>query len=142
MCDFEHITGRASFLKLSDERVIAQRRRKEVASREARYLKIDPSLPNPYTATGTRLVPLALQRKGSPCETYYVPECLECGKPIPDFRAANVSVIGETDEEPTPIGKLGDADPFLIPSEGAYTTAQDTSTSNKFGAAKSDDRSG
>jgi hypothetical protein len=74
--------------------------------------------------------------------SYYVPECLECGKPILDFRAANVSVIGETDEKPTPIGKLGDADPFLIPSEGAYTTAQDTSTSNKFGAAKSDDRSG
>jgi hypothetical protein len=90
--------------------------------------------------SGTRLVPLALQRKGSPCETYYVPECLECGKPILDFRAANVSVIGETDEEPTPIGKLGDADAFLIPSEGAYTTARDTSITNKFGAAKSNDR--
>jgi hypothetical protein len=91
-------------------------------------------------------VPLALQRKGSPSETYYVPECLECGKPILDFRAANVSVIAETDdetdEEPTPIGKLGDADAFLIPSAGAYTTAQDTSTTNKFGAAKSNDRRG
>lgn len=45
-------------------------------------------------------------------------------------------MVGEMDEEPTPIGKLGDADVFLILSEGAYTTAQDTSTTNKFGAGQ------
>ena len=70
---------------------------------------------------GTRLIPLMLQRKGFPAETYYVPECLECGKPILDFRAANVSVAGETDAELIPIGKLDDADAFLIPSRGAFT---------------------
>lgn len=69
---------------------------------------------------GTRLIPLMLQRKGFPSETFYVPECLECGKPILDFREANVSVAGETDAELIPIGKLDGADAFLIPSDGAF----------------------
>ena len=72
------------------------------------------------SALGTRLIPLRLQRKGFPVETYYVPECLECGRPILDFRAANISVAGETDAELIPIGKLDDADAFLIPSDGAF----------------------
>ena len=69
---------------------------------------------------GTRLVPLMLQRKGFPSETFYVPECAECGKPIFDFRAANISVVGETDEELTPLGKQYGADAFLVPSRGAF----------------------
>jgi hypothetical protein len=69
---------------------------------------------------GTRLIPLLLQRKGVPAEIYYAPECLECGKPILDFREANVSVTGETDAELIPIGKLDDVDAFLIPSDGAF----------------------
>jgi hypothetical protein len=69
---------------------------------------------------GTRLIPLMLQRKGFPSEIYYVPECFECGKPILDFRAANVSTVDETSEDLIPIGKLGDADAFVIPSAGAF----------------------
>jgi hypothetical protein len=69
---------------------------------------------------GTRLVPITLQRKGFPAETFYVPECFECGRTIFDFRAANVSVVGETDEELTPLGSLYGADAFLIPSRGAF----------------------
>jgi hypothetical protein len=61
-----------------------------------------------------------LHQKGFPSETFYAPECFECGKPILDFRSANVSVAGETDAELIPIGKLDDADAFLIPSDGAF----------------------
>lgn len=92
------------------------------------------------TAIGTPRVCVtragAWRRVGCTHRFVFVPEYLECGKPILDFRAANVSVVGEMDEEPTPIGELGDADVFLILSEGAYTTAQDTSTTNKFGAGQ------
>jgi hypothetical protein len=69
---------------------------------------------------GTRLVPLMLQRKGFHAEIFYVPECLECGRPILDFRAANVSTVDETDGDLVSLGKLGDADAFLIPSAGAF----------------------
>jgi hypothetical protein len=73
---------------------------------------------------GTRLIPLMLQRKGFPSETYYVPECFECGKPILDFRDANVSTVDETSEDLIPIGKLGNADAFLIPSAGAFAVCK------------------
>ena len=69
---------------------------------------------------GTRLIPLMLERKGIPAEIFYVPECLACGRPILDFRAANVSTVGESEDELIPLGKLGDADVFLIPSAGAF----------------------
>jgi hypothetical protein len=74
---------------------------------------------------GTRLIPLVLQRTGTPVETFFVPECLECGKPILDFRAANVSTIEETDADLVPIGRLEDADAFLIPSAGAFAVHKD-----------------
>jgi hypothetical protein len=73
---------------------------------------------------GTRLIPLMLQRKGFPSEIFYVPECFECGKPILDFRDANVSTVDQTDEDLIPIGKLGDADAFLIPSAGAFAVCK------------------
>lgn len=69
---------------------------------------------------GTRLIPLILQRKGFPSENCYVPECFECGKPILDFRDANVSTVDETSEDLIPIGKHDDADAFLIPSARAF----------------------
>lgn len=68
----------------------------------------------------TALVPLILKRKGTPVEIFYAPRCRSCGKPILDFRDANVSTVNETDDEPERIGKLGDAEVFLIPSDGAY----------------------
>lgn len=69
---------------------------------------------------GTRLVPLVLQRKGSPSEIFYAPQCHSCGQPILDLRMANVSTVNETDDELIPIGKLGDAEALLIPSAGAF----------------------
>jgi hypothetical protein len=86
---------------------------------------------------GTRLIPIALERKGQPGETYYVPECAACGRPILNFREANISTLGETEDELIPIGKLGDADAFVIPSAGAFAfckTCDDTSHSPWVGA--------
>jgi hypothetical protein len=62
-----------------------------------------------------------LQRAGEAAEIFYVPECSECGEPILDFRAANVSTVGETEEDLIPIGMLDDSQAFRIPSDGAYT---------------------
>jgi hypothetical protein len=61
-----------------------------------------------------------LERKGFPSEVFYAAECVACGRPILDFRAANVSTIGDSGENLIPIGKLGDADAFVIPSSGAF----------------------
>ena len=83
-------------------------------------VSVNHKVTSEISESGTRLLPLMLQRKGFPAETFYVPECLECGRPILDFRAANVSTVDETDAELIPIGKLGDADAFLIPSAGAF----------------------
>ena len=68
----------------------------------------------------TFLVPLLLKRKGVSDEIFYAARCRACGKPILDFRNANVSTVGETDDKPKRIGKLGDAEVFLIPSDGAF----------------------
>jgi len=86
---------------------------------------------------GTRLVPIALERKGQPAETFYVPECAACGRPILNFREANISTVRETEEELIPIGKLNDADAFIIPSSGAFAfckTCDDTAHAPWIGA--------
>jgi hypothetical protein len=61
-----------------------------------------------------------LERKGFPAETFYAPQCAKCGKPILDLRSANVSTVDDSGEDLVPIGKLGGADAFLIPSAGAF----------------------
>jgi len=79
-----------------------------------------PQLQKSSSERGTRLVPVALKRKGQSAEVFYVPECRSCGRPILDFREANVSTLGETESDLNPIGKLGDADAFVIPCAGAF----------------------
>jgi hypothetical protein len=74
---------------------------------------------------GTRLIPLMLEREGQPAEIFYVPECAECGRPILDFQMANISTVDESEEDPIPIGKLGDANASIIPSAGAFAFHKD-----------------
>jgi hypothetical protein len=76
------------------------------------------SVPTPKG--GTRLVPLVLEREGFADEIFYTAECASCGLPILDFRMANVSTVGESEDDLIPIGKLGGAEAFRIPSEGAF----------------------
>jgi hypothetical protein len=76
------------------------------------------SVPTPKE--GTRLVPLVLKHEGFADEIFYTAECASCGLAILDFRMANVSTIGESEDDLIPIGKLGGADAFRIPSEGAF----------------------
>jgi hypothetical protein len=82
-----------------------------------------PQATDPSNQHGTRLIPLVLQRDGHADEIFYTPECAACGRPILDLRAANISTVDETEDDLIPVGKLGDAAAFLIPSEGAHDDA-------------------
>jgi hypothetical protein len=68
----------------------------------------------------TRLNPLVLRRAGLADEIYYVPRCKNCGAYVLDFKAANVSTVGERTADLVPLGDFGDAKVFLIPSDGAF----------------------
>jgi hypothetical protein len=79
-----------------------------------------PAIKSDFEKHATCLVPLMLERKGYADEIFYTAECASCGLPILDFRMANVSTVGESEDDLIPIGKLGGAEAFRIPSEGAF----------------------
>ena len=88
-------------------------------------VRVNPQVTNPSNHHGTRLIPFVLQREGHADEIFYTPECGACGRPILDLRAANVSTVDETEDDLIPVGRLGDAAAFLIPSEGAFAFHKD-----------------
>jgi hypothetical protein len=76
--------------------------------------------PEPTPTQGTRLLPLVLRREGFSDEIFYAPECAACGKPILDFRGANISVVNEAFRDEVAVGKVDTADAFEIVSDGAW----------------------
>ena len=94
------------------------RRKKAIKSRPTPNTG-DPC-PEPIPTQGTRLLPLVLRREGFGDEIFYAPQCAKCGKPILDFRDANISVVNEAFRDEVPVGKVDTADAFEIVSDGAW----------------------
>ena len=57
----------------------------------------------------TELIAVLVKPESGREELRFVPTCRGCGKPVLDFTAANVAVVGGTSEPPSPLGTFNGA---------------------------------